>query len=74
MGKLSKEELVEKLKNSSKEDRSLFREALSEIEPETGLSDSEVLEVREVLGRIKEKGKKGKTFLDTVDEFFGLKG
>jgi hypothetical protein len=73
--KITKEDLVERLKGSSKEDRTLFREALQEVEPEAGLSVEELLQVREVLGRIKEKGgKKKQTILDAIDEFFGVNG
>lgn len=54
MAKLSKEELTEKLKSMSKEDRTLFREALSEAEPEMGLLPDEVLQIREVLRSAKE--------------------
>lgn len=48
-GKVSKAELVEKLKGLPEEDRTLFREALQEAEPGAFLSGEELSKVREML-------------------------
>jgi len=67
-GKLSKAELVEKLKGLPEEDRSLFREALQEVEPAAGLSMEELSKVREMLAGIKpgKKEVKFKGFFETL--------
>ena len=68
-----KEALKAKLKSMTEEDRTLFREALQEENPDSYLSIEEVLSLREMLGRAKVKGgKKAKGFLDTIDEIFGV--
>ena len=58
-----KEKIVEKLKGASPEERTLFREALSEAEPGAFLSMDEVSTVREML----EKAKKPKTKKSLLD-------
>jgi hypothetical protein len=74
---IDKAKLIEKMKNATPEERSLFREALLEVEPPENsevLSGEEILSVREILSTWKEKQekkKKPKGFLDSLDEFFG---
>lgn len=70
MAKLTKEAIVEKLKEMPQEDRSLFRDALSEIEPDSSLSSDELLAVREMLraGKETKPPKKNKGFLDWLGE------
>jgi hypothetical protein len=66
MGKpIDKAELIEKLKSMSVEERSLFREALQETDPDTFLSMGEVSAIREMLAGTKTK-KKPQNFLDKL--------
>ena len=66
MAKLSKEELTERMKGMSKEDRTLFREVLQEIEPDAFLSGEEVSTVREMLGKIRNPKAKSKNIFDVI--------
>ena len=64
---MTKEELVEKLKGASPEERTLFRDALSEAEPASFLSSGELSTVREMLAgytKTKTKTKKEGGMLD----------
>lgn len=71
MAKITRDELVEKLKGMPKEDRALFREALSEVEPPEGLSPEEVLSVREMLRAGKEVSKVNKKEKNIFTAIFG---
>ena len=62
-----KEKIVEKLKNATPEERTLFREALQEAEPDSFLSMEEVSTVRKMLEGTK-KGKTKKSLLDILLE------
>lgn len=63
---LDKGKLVEKLKGLSPEEKTLFREALQETDPDGFLSLDEVSTLRKMLAS---KGKK-KGLLDTIDSLF----
>jgi len=73
---IDKAKLIEKMKNATPEERSLFREALLEVEPPENsdvLSGEEILSLREILASMKKKReKKPKGFLDAIDEIFGI--
>lgn len=69
---IDKAKLIEKFKALSPEEKTLFRDAMSEADPEGGLSTEELSTIREMLAKGKGKKKAG-TFSDLVDEFFGLK-
>ncbi len=64
---LDKEKLKEKLMGLSPEEKTLFREALQETEPNSFLSVEEVSTLRKML---EGKKKKGKGILDTLDSLF----
>jgi hypothetical protein len=67
MAALEKEKLIEKLKGLTPEERSIFREAVYECDPESSLSTEEISTLRELLK--KGKGKK-KGILDAIDSLF----
>jgi DNA-directed RNA polymerase specialized sigma54-like protein len=66
---LDKEKIMERFKSLSPEDKTLFREAIQETDPEGFLSLEEVSTIREMLAKSKKK-KKG--VLDEIDSFFGF--
>ena len=64
---VDKKKLVEKLQSATPEERTLFREALQEAEPDSFLSLEEVLAIRKVL----EGSKKPKEKKSLMDIFLG---
>jgi hypothetical protein len=64
---VDKKKLVEKLQSATPEERTLFREALQEAEPDSFLSLDEVLAVRKVL----EGSKKPKAKITLLEKWFG---
>ena len=60
---MDKAKLIEKLKGATPEERSLFREALQEAEPDAGLSLEEVLAIRKML-EVSKKPKEKKSLLE----------